>query len=68
VARHAQLQTGAVAAVAAGAGGSGEAVARAATDVESVERWVGTRVAALREHGGVFHAALLRGWALLQAA
>ena len=67
VARHAQLQTGAVAAVAAGAGDSGEELVRAAKNVEEVERWVSSRVTALQEHGGAFHAALLKAWALLSA-
>ena len=47
---------------------TGEDLARAAKDVEEVELWVSSRVAAIQTHGTEFHAALLKGWALLQSA
>jgi hypothetical protein len=64
--RYAQLQTGAVRAVAGAAGSSGAEVELAREQVDEVERAVAARVAVLRAHSAEFYAALRKGWELLQ--
>ena len=66
--RFAQLQDGALRAVAASAGASGEDLQQAREQVEAVEDWVRRRVEVLRLHGSEFHAALRRGWRVLHSA
>ena len=66
--RYAQLQDGALRAVATSAGASGQELQQAREQVNVVEDWVAARVAALRLHGSEFHAALRRGWRVLQSA
>jgi hypothetical protein len=66
--RFAQLQDGALRTVAASAGASGQELQRAREQVEAVEEWVRERVDVLRLHGRQFHAALRRGWRVLQPA
>lgn len=66
--RYAQLQDGALRAVATSAGASGQELQQAREQVDVVEDWVAARVAVLRLHGSEFHAALCRGWSVLRSA